>query len=196
MQSAKQTMGVEHVVRDHVGQDIRALRKSRGLRLQEFANQLDRSLGFVSQIERGLSEPTINDLRKIAKIFDVPLSLFFGKVCANEDELGLIVRGNLRRKLGAAEDGLVEELLSPDLGGSFEMVRSEFAPGAGLETPVNRESEEAGYMVTGRLKLEINGKWFDLKAGDSFRFANSSYRWRNEQSEPAIVIWVISPPVY
>ena len=179
-----------------VGKDIRALRKARGLTISDFAEQIGRSLGFVSQIERGLSEPSINDLRNIAQLFDVPISFFFGEPAANPHEAIHIVRGGARRKLGSAEAGLVEELLSPDLGGSFELIRSEFAPGASLAKPEQRNTEEAGYIVSGNFELELDGHWHTLEAGDSFRFSGEPYRWRNPGEKPAIIIWAVSPPVY
>lgn len=179
-----------------VGNDIRALRKARSMTLVDFAAQIDRSVGFVSQIERGLSGPSISDLRNIAKLFDVPLSFFFGEYPGSQAESRHIVRADHRRKLGNPDEGLVEELLSPDLGGSFEIIRSEFAPGATLTEPQQRDTEEAGYIISGHLDLEVNGEWHTLRAGDSFRFAGEPYRWRNTASEPAIVIWVVSPPVY
>ncbi len=186
----------ESVGGNNVGADIRALRKSRSMTLVEFANALDRSVGFVSQIERGISEPSINDLRTIARIYDVPISFFFGENNGDPDEARHIVRAGSRRSLGSPEGKLLEELLSPDLGGSFEIVRSEFAPGAELPEAQLRETEEAGYVISGTFEIEISGKWHTLHEGDSFRFVHEPHRWRNSQSEPAIVIWVISPPVY
>jgi len=179
-----------------VGNDIRAMRKSRGITLIDFAETLDRSVGFVSQIERGISEPSISDLRKIASIFQVSISFFFGETFSNSEDDRYIVRSNERRKLGNAEGGLVEELLSPDLGGSFELIRSEFAAGSFLEEPLQRNTEEAGYVVSGTFEIEIDSKWYTLQSGDSFRFAGEAYRWRNTTSKPAILIWAVSPPVY
>ncbi len=179
-----------------VGNDIRALRKARSMTLVDFATAIDRSVGFVSQIERGLSEPSISDLRNIAKLFDVPLSFFFGDNSGTQAGARHVVRADHRRKLGNPDEGLIEELLSPDLGGSFEIIRSEFAAGANLVDPQQRDTEEAGYIVSGKFELEINGEWYSLQSGDSFRFAGEPYRWRNTSSEPAIVIWVVSPPVY
>jgi len=179
-----------------VGTDIRALRKSRSITLVDFANSLERSVGFVSQIERGLSEPSIQDLRNIATMFDVPVSFFFGEHSGDPDEARYIVRGSERRRLGNQEEGLVEELLSPDLGGSFEMIRSEFAPGANLETPLQRDTEESGIVISGTFEIEISGIWHTLHQGDSFRFAGEPYRWRNTTNKPAILIWTVSPPVY
>jgi quercetin dioxygenase-like cupin family protein len=87
-------------------------------------------------------------------------------------------------------------LLSPDLGGSFEIIRSEFAPGAWREEVITRDTEEAGYVLSGDLDLEIDGQWLELHPGDSFRYAALPIRWKNRGEEAAVVIWVISPPVY
>lgn len=180
----------------HPGTDIRALRQSRGLRLHELALKLGRSVGFVSQIERGLSQPSIEDLRKLARIFDVPLSLFFHNLESEERERGYVVRADARRSLGDSSSGLVEELLSPHLGGAYEMIRSVFSPGAALDTAEHRQTEEAGYVVEGCFDIEISGRWFHLGVGDSFRFRNEPYRWRNPGDDACVVIWIIAPPVY
>jgi transcriptional regulator with XRE-family HTH domain len=179
-----------------LGNDLRALRKSRGLTLNELAMKIGRSVGYVSQVERGLSSPSINDLRVLAKALDAPVSWFFMTGEADEHERGHVVRANGRRVLGTRESGFVEELLSPDLGGSFEMFRSEFQPGAELSEAVFRETEEAGYVVSGSLEFWIDDRHFELNAGDSFRFERRPYRWKNSGHSPCVVIWVVSPPVY
>lgn len=176
--------------------DLRALRKARGLTLAEIALKLGRSVGWASQIERGISIPSIDDLKAFAELFGVQLSLFFAHEAPNEIERGVVVRAGKRRSIGTTDSGLVEELLSPDLGGSFEMVRSVFAPGAASGKPTTRPTEEAGYLVSGAFEVEIDGVWHRLEPGDSFRFAGKPFRWKNPGTEPSVVIWVISPPVY
>ena len=179
-----------------IGADIRALRKARGLNLAELALRTGRSIGFISQVERGLSEPAIGDLRRLADIFEVPLGFFFMGAEADAADRGHVVRADRRRHLGNPEDGLVESLLSPDLGGRFEMFHCVFQPGAELPNEIERASEEAGYVVSGRLELWIGGREFTLDPGDSFRFREEPYRWRNPSNTETVVIWVISPPVY
>jgi len=179
-----------------VGPAIRALRKSRAMTLADLAGTLDRSVGWLSQVERGVAEPAIRDLRRIAAEFSLPLGFFFSNDEAPEAERGWIVRAAARRPLGDGEDGLVEELLSPDLGGSFELIRSVFKPGTRLEEPVTRKTEEAGYLISGTLEIELRGTWFTLTPGDSFRFEGEPMRWRNSGDEAAVVIWAIAPPVY
>ncbi len=178
-----------------LARNIRAIRKARGVTLAAMSDMVDRSIGWLSQVERGLSTPSLQDLQAFAKQFKVPVSLFHGTV-TDVSEAGTIVRAESRRSLGPSESGCVEELLSPVLGGSFEMIRREFAPGAELAELVMRKTEEAGYVVSGTFEIEIEGMRHQLGAGDSFRFKNAPLRWRNPGEEPAVVVWVVSPPVY
>ena len=162
-----------------LGRDLRGLRKARGITLKELALKIGRSVGFLSQIERGISEPSMSDLRRIANAFDVPTSWFFMVDDQDTPENKFIVRAGARRSLGTPEEGIVEELLSPDLGGSFEMFRTVIEPGAASAELLKRDTEEAGYLAAGQLDFWIDGQVFHLSAGDSFRFDHKSHRWHN-----------------
>ena len=179
-----------------LGVDLRALRKSRGVTLTDLSEKMGRSVGWLSQVERDISSPTINELRELAKIFNVPLSLFFGSSEAKANEVGRIVRKSARRKIGGGDIGLVEELLSPDLTDDFEVLRSVFRPNAKLENFVTRPTQEVGYVVSGNLNLWIENEIFELGSGDSFRIRGEQFKWANPNNEDAIVIWVIAPPIY
>jgi len=179
-----------------LGSDMRALRKSRGLTLQDIADHLDRSVGWVSQIERDLSEPSITDLRHIAKVLDVPVSLLFGQANAKAEEAGIVVRAGARRPIGSGTSGLVEELLSPDLSDDFEMVHSTFQPHSRSGEVVTRPTQEVGYILSGKLDLIISHQRLILNPGDSFRIKEEPFEWINPYDDPAVVIWVIAPPVY
>jgi len=178
------------------GADIRALRKARGLTLVGLARILSRSVGWLSQVERDKSAPGINDLRDMAKALDVSVSSLFGASAAPVGEAGYVVRKNARRPIGSREAGLVEELISPDLTDDFEMLYSTFEPGAKLDPPVSRPTQEVGYILTGKLNLWIGGKKYFLNPGDSFRIKGELFRWENSSNKPCTVIWVIAPPVY
>lgn len=184
------------VPQHHVGSDIRALRKSRGLTLNELCDALGRSIGWLSQVERGQTNPSIPDLKALAAHFAVPVSFFFRNADAPADERGWIVRAHSRAAMGSPEDGLTEELLSPDLGGDFEMIRSVFAPGATREVMVARDTQDGGYVISGELEMTIGGQTYVLRAGDSFQFDRQPYGWINRGDKPAEVIWIISPPTY
>ena len=179
-----------------LGADIRALRKSRGLTLTDMADTLNRSVGWLSQVERDMSEPSISDLRQIDAALDVPMSMLFGHASAPALEQGYVVRAGARRPMGSGEEGLFEELLSPDLTDDFEMVHSTFQPNSKMQTPAQCPTQEVGYIISGQLDLTIGTRKFTVGPGDSFRFRGEPYQWANPYAEPAVAIWVIAPPVY
>lgn len=189
-------MSREPTFHSSLGADLRSLRKSRGMTLSELAERLGKSVGWVSQVERDISHPTIDDLRQLAAALDVSVSLFFGQSTSRAEEDGRIVRKGSRRSIGGGEVGLSEELLSPDLTDDFEMLRSVFAPGAKLVETVTRPTQEVGYIVSGELTLWIDGEEYALGPGDSFRIRGEAFRWENPHEIEAVVIWVIAPPVY
>ena len=104
-----------------IGVVIRKLRKARGKSLADIAQGISRSVSFVSQIERGNAQPSIADLKGIAQLLGVPVGWFFLSDSVPPDEIGRVVRSHDRRQLGNSTQGLLEELLSPDIGGSFAM---------------------------------------------------------------------------
>lgn len=179
-----------------LGADLRALRKARGLTLAEIAARLDRSVGWLSQVERDMSDPSIADLRQIADCLGVPMSMLFGSGSAAVGEQGYVVRAGARRAMGSGDEGLIEELLSPDLTDDFEVVHSTFEPRSRMLVAAQRPTQELGYVISGRLDLTIGGRPFTVRTGDSFRIRNEPYQWANPYDEPATVIWVIAPPVY
>lgn len=179
-----------------LGADLRALRKTRGLTLADLAEALGRSVGWLSQVERDLSEPSVTDLRQIAAALEVSASMLFSAPATQAAEAGYVVRHGARRPIGASAEGLVEELLSPDLTDEFEMVHSTFEPGSRIDDPVSRPTQEVGFLISGRLDLEIGPRHFTIHPGDSFRIRGEPFCWANPYSDNAVAIWVIAPPVY
>ena len=179
-----------------LGADLRAIRKARGVTLTDLAERLGRSVGWLSQVERDLSDPSVDDLRKISAALDVPVSMLFSHAAAPAGEEGYVVRKGARRSIGNREGGLVEELLSPDLTDDFEVVHSTFEPRSDIGEAVARPTQEVGYLVSGKLDLWIAGRKFTIHPGDSFRIKGEVHRWSNPYDEPAVAIWVIAPPVY
>jgi hypothetical protein len=89
------------------------------------------------------------------------------------------------------------ELPSPTLSGSFEIMKSTFAPRArsGAIKPL-RTTRHGGVVLSGELDLIVDEVRFNLASGDSFQFQDKDYEWENPGDMPAIAIWVVAPPVY
>lgn len=179
-----------------LGADLRALRKARNVTLVDLAEQCSKSVGWLSQVERDISHPSIDELKVLAKVLEVSVSIFFGQAPSVPNEEGYVVRSAARRRVGSGNKGLVEELLSPDLTDDFEMFHSTFEAGAEMKKLETRPTQEVCYVISGKLRLWVGMRQFDVEPGDSFRIRGEAYRWANPWTQDAEVIWVIAPPVY
>ncbi|MFO6463481.1 helix-turn-helix domain-containing protein [Jannaschia sp. KMU-145] len=173
-----------------LGADLRALRQSRGLTLAALADRLDRSVGWMSQVERDLSTPDDATLARIAETLDAPLSMLTDRAA------GEVVRADRRRPIGERVPGLTETLLSPDLTDGFEVIHSTFRPGARSEGRVSRHTTEIAHLLSGRLTVWLGTSRHDLNAGDTIRLRGQAFRWSNPHPEAAVAIWIISPAIY
>lgn len=182
-----------------LGMQIRDLRKSRGLTLVDLAGRVNRSVGWLSQIERGMSEVSISAMHEIAQALGVTVSWFFPNGhSATSEEARLIVRKDHRRKFDFHGTGVHEEILSPALSGQILLIESTFAPGTGTgDRDRKRQSEEGGLVLSGVLELHVDGQKFSLRAGDSFGLPREgTHRCFNPTAEPTVVLWVTTPAAY
>ena len=181
-----------------VGHEIRDLRRASNVTLSALSEATGLSKGYLSQIERGISSPSIKALHSISRALGVNISWFFPSPPENEDEFrDYIVRRDRRRSL-SFESGIRDELLSPNLARGIELLRCTFKPHSfsGKEA-YEHKGEEAGFVVSGKLTLWLDGKEISLESGDSFAFESRiPHRYANESDEETVIIWAISPPSY
>ncbi|AIL62530.1 MULTISPECIES: helix-turn-helix domain-containing protein [Pseudomonas] len=170
---------------------IRDLRKHRNLTLGELAQRIDRSVGFLSQVERGLSRPTVADLTAISETLDVPTTYFYN--LSKPREVDWVTRPGERRTLYYA-GGITDVLVSPKLTGSFSMLESHLAPGATSgEGHLNDSSEQGGFVLEGQLSLWLDDSEEPVTLGpnDSFQLPpHSQFRYANLTEQPTRVLWV------
>ncbi len=182
-----------------LGRQIRDLRLARRQTLAQLAKAIGKSIAYVSLIERNRAEVPVSTLKAIGDALGVQISWFFqGYDLGAPQEHGYIVRRSHRRHLSFPGLGLEEDLLSPTLTGETELILSTFAPGARSgEQLVSRMAEQSGYVISGRLELQIERRRFLLSEGDSFRInRGEGFTARNPGEEPSVSLWVITPPRY
>lgn len=69
---------------DHkVGQGVRVLRQRKGWTLEELSSRCGLSISFLSQVERGLSSPSIPSLHSICEALKVPITHFLATTMMN-----------------------------------------------------------------------------------------------------------------
>jgi len=181
-----------------LGAKVRLLRRARRTTLQDLAAKTGLSIGYLSQVERDLSSPSVKALRDIATALGVNISWFFeAPETAPAGERQYIVRAGNRRHL-RFRSGITDSLLTPSLAGQIELLLSRFEAGASSgKEPYTHQGEEAGIVIQGQLELWIGTDRFLLAEGDSFNFQSTlPHRYRNPGTTEAVVIWSITPPSY
>lgn len=180
-----------------IGEQIRELRSIKRLTLQQLADKVGVSVGYLSQIERNRSKLPIGTLRRICDVLGVHMSWFFPNTPLGPvEERGLIVRSKNRRRLSFTGLGIGEELLSPNLSGPLELLMSTIEPGAD-SGEYSHDGSEAGVVIAGSMELWVAGQYFLLEEGDSFSFKSTMpHRCRNPGEGPTKIVWVITPPHY
>ena len=131
-----------------LGQLVRSIRISRGMSIEGLAKAAGVSAGGISQIERGVGNPAFTTLVKIAYGMQVPVGSFLR---TDQEPPGLVVRKEHRKRLVPSE-GLIYELLTPDLKRRLEVLRVQIARGFdNSERPFVHEGEECVHMLEGEL---------------------------------------------
>ena len=183
---------------DGIGARLRQRRKVRGLSLKEVARRAEVSIGLVSQVERGLTMPSVRSLGAICGALEMPVGWLFDTADAGDPD-DLVVRRHQRRMLDLGAKGMVKELMTPDSCTGIQMMRLMIRPGGSTgDTPYNHPSgSKCGTVLSGQLMLEVDGDTRRLNTGDSFAFeATRMIRFWCESSETAEVLWIVTPAVY
>jgi transcriptional regulator with XRE-family HTH domain len=186
-----------------LGSEIRQLRKVRGITLQQLALATGKSVGFLSQVERNLTKPSVAALQDISAALSVHIGWFFPEDSPGPAaEREFIVRQQNRRRLTCSELsgteylGLHDYLLSANLNGDLALGISRYEPGASTgDDSYVHDGEEAGLVLSGRLELTIDQQVHVLEAGDSFSFtSHRQHRYANPSAtDETVVVWANTP---
>lgn len=175
-----------------IGGRLRQLRRERRLSLEELAARTGLSIGFLSQIERGLSSPTLRVLAGVADALGVAISELFPAKLPHADATTIVRRAE-RSELQLWRSGISKQLLTPHADGSkLNLYLVEMEPGAstGDELYIHN-GEEAGLVLGGTMLLSVESESWVLQEGDSFRFLSSRpHRFANGHDGVTRVLWV------
>jgi transcriptional regulator with XRE-family HTH domain len=176
-----------------IGKKVEKYRKAKGLSSRELAKLAEITPSMLSQIERGLANPSIQTLKVLAKTLNVPTFSFLLEETITKD---LIVRSSKRKKM--IIDNLSYELLSPDFTGNLATAIMKVPPNiSSSENPIEHRGEEVAYILEGKIKLYLGEEEYILEAGDSVKIpANFKHKWENNFSQNAVVLFSVTPPAF
>lgn len=182
-----------------LGEQIRNVRKSRGITLKELAERTGLSIGYISQIERDLTDPSLSTLRKLSEALDVPTYLFMGVA---ETDSRLTTRKNEVITLSQPNSSIRYHLLTPMPSAEFVpqslIIRFELEPySRDGERPVIHPSEEIIMVESGNLEVVIGTERIHLGEGDSTLIrSNLPHLVANETSQPVVGVSVFTPAIW
>ena len=177
---------------DHeIGRSLRTLRQRKGWTLEELSSRCNLSIGFLSQVERGLSSLSITSLHAICEALEVPLTHFFA---AMPSDGPLVVRaGKPRSRIKIGDSQVVYNLLSNSMPDRvLEALIAEYPPHYQPLTMAHA-GEEFGYVLEGEILLVVEDKKETLKSGDSFHiFSTQDHTVQNLGDTAARILWVLT----
>lgn len=189
------TKSVEPPMDVAVGRRIRDLRRISQFSLETVAERTDLSIGFLSQIERGLSSPSLRVLAILADVLGVGIAALFGASPSTDGASDQVVtRGQQRPELKLWRTGVSKQLLSPaNADNRLNLFLVHLEPGGSTGDELyTHDGEEAGLVLEGEMMLTVDSETWSLKTGDSFRFASRRpHRFSNPARDAkAVVLWV------
>ena len=201
-----------------IGERVHQRRVELGLSIRELARRTDLSASFISQLERGKVNVSVDSLQRLASQLNVSILYFLPQSNAKNILTGSngsrLVRDNSlnslpqeytpvvelenRPKLTLPASGVSYELLTNDLNRKMEAIFERLQPGAvKLARPLREPTEEFIYLLSGSLAVDLVTGEHILYPGDSIYFEGKFLQRLAcaSRSEDAVWIAVITPPV-
>jgi len=176
-----------------IGKRIKQFREEKGLTLKNVSDATGLSVGFLSQIERNITDPSIASLKKIADVLGVKIKEFFEKM----PEKKLVVRRDERNKLLLGNSKIMYELLAPSMDRKMEPLLKVIEPKASSGMVEGHEGEEFACVLEGTLEVCIGDETYILEEGDSIYFnADQPHLYKNPGVKKCVCIWVTTPPTF
>jgi len=178
-----------------IGPAIRARRRARSLTLEALAARSGVSRAMVSDIERGVKNPTIKVVSQIAAALDLSVSDLLEERRPEAARELSIVRAGERRVLVDPRSGVERHVLAPAFQRhGVEVLWYAIPPGQGTGAfpPHQLGVKEHLTVVSGRLHCLLGHEEVTLEAGDSLSFrADLTHEFRGLGAEPCHYFLII-----
>lgn len=177
-----------------IGNKIKDLRIQKGLTQEELADRCELSKGFISQLERDLTSPSIATLIDILQCLGTDLKEFFSD--SSEEQISF-KETDYFEKIDEDLKNKVEWIIPNAQKNMMEPIRLTLAAGGSTYPDNPHEGEEFGYILSGSITLILGKRAIKVKKGESFYFtANATHYIKANPKTGATLIWVSTPPSF
>jgi transcriptional regulator with XRE-family HTH domain len=176
-----------------IGSQLREHRKALKLSMKEVAEAAGLSIGFISQVERGLTAPSLSSLSSIAKVLNTDISTFLSQ----PEGKSSFTSHKDRAVYTLSHRDLQYERLSASFPGSvLNSVIMHEMPGHRLES-IKHEGEEFFFILEGAITIYLEGEENILEVGDSIHFDSMREHsvW-NHTDNPTIILHVCTLNIF
>jgi len=175
-----------------IGSKIRHLRTQKGLTLAELASRCELTKGFLSQLERDLTSPSIATLNDILEALGTSLSEFFRE---NKDNRFTFKVQDFF--VDEQDDCTIHWIVPNTQKNEMEPLLLEIHPGGSSFEMKPHSGEEFGYVLKGKVILICDEKRHVLREGETFYLTGKSYHHiKNEGKTAAKILWISTPPLF
>lgn len=168
-------------------------RHEKELTVEALANQCNLSSSLISQVERGLSTPSLDSLWKITQVLGISLIKLFEE---DSNEQVIVIPREEQKVLILPKSNVIYRLLSPvNNHTKLEFLSIVLEPGTWSHGDlVAHKGEEYGVIVHGEMTVVAGNKEYLLREGDSIYLDSTvPHRFFNHGDKVTIGIWAMTP---
>ncbi len=175
-----------------IGEKLKDLRNRNGLTQEELADRAELSKGFISQLERNLTSPSISTLQDLLQCLGSSLSDFFQE---ESDEQIVFSREDYFEKKDTDLNNLIQWIIPNAQKNKMEPILLTLEAGGSTYPDNPHEGEEFGYVLSGTVTIHLGNRTYTARKGESFYFIPEKTHFL-QSSRGAKLLWVTTPPSF
>jgi transcriptional regulator with XRE-family HTH domain len=177
-----------------IGARLRTARLEQGLTLQQLAERVGLTKGFISLLERGDASASVGSLMKLCAGLGITMGSLFE---ALEPAVPDVVRRGEARSASLGGDGVAAQVVTPADERRFSLVRCRLEPLAATGVELYAHAGDVGlaHVVSGVLEAQSENGSVLLKRGDSLRYSPTTlHSWRNPSPHNSTLVLFVDLP--
>lgn len=177
-----------------IGSRIKSIRLEKGILLKDLAKQCGISSSMLSQIEKGNANPSLNTIKSVAKVLEIPVFKFFLEPEIEDYSINILKKEN--RKIILTNE-VTYELLSPEGTKQIEctkmILNKKYSESS--SKPISHKGEEVAIVVKGKVKVTVGEEICEMEPGDSIQIPSLiPHKWTNIYDNESIILFSVTPP--